>query len=1583
MAQLNDFTPEELAEMQAKGIDPSTVQIVDSGKPTDNGIIGKGSTIANVLKAHAGGIGGGGLGAIGGGALVGALAGSEVPVIGNIVGGVLGGLAGGYGGQRLQQAVESPDTYEQQQELAAESARQNPITAGATDIGASALASGGMFSPTTAVKGISGIGRGLIGKGLNDEAKNVLIQSALNPAIGTGVSLAQGEGIPSASELGQQALGGALFAKSWLPHGRLASEPQQEVNAIDTTPVDTLDSEPTITSTTPYTSKDEEGAYKLGNKSVKSIFLKQFTQTIPSNADDITKGYIRTANDKLRSMSVDDMRNALHQSELSKANSVPAGGEIGSGGINEWGEPNEEINNGVIRPQATAQDILGISQAAIKPVVEPTVPKPEVTANAKDFQAAKNEELANEGVGSQVAMKEVAPKVNPIVEEVKAKATENRQDNTQPNDNAEQIEEQFNRTGNVNSPLSDYNRYQELTNQLKGKNLDEAQPIAQEIESIKNKYGGNPPPRFPENHVLTPIALQAHIINNRATTGSILHSLANTPDHPFQPLAKALLDSADTKSLGVRWNHNSQLDTPNNLRSHYDPYEDVVRIGSGASGDSRVVMEEAIHSLTSKKIPNFKEVGAKHLEELDKYLKNGKNKSIKDLINSYKETSNALGINKDLSSGAANNPELSSKIIQTSGKGHTGYAMGNLHEFIAQAMKDPGFQRTLEGIQTNDERTVWQKIVNAVRNLLGLSPKEGSMLDRVLRSSGELVAQERPDTSFREIRYDKDGNVTSDRKIHSPPKKDSKSPTELKLPPDKYMGKFGTIFRSVLDKVRDIGKPAAIKLADHMQMAVDKETELKGQWKNSIIQGGEHLTAFDKKRLMDTFNQELATKQLHPQMLTNNAQRSFYRLARAKLDESGKYRLAIGEPVMEVTKSGYIPRNIKQIESYFPGMANNKVEQIYRSNTDDKAVEQLDKEFNEYNTKTLGMTPDMSAERISNFKTALQGTSKNRNVTQQEYFNAHRKEMGTPLPPSFREQDPVKNLSRYFDRAAVDASHYQFLEKDHDVLSSLGQTKDAWGNDISKSDSGSLANNPAVKSALEHWQGHVHNPADVNESSLSSLLSSAYIAGPALEVHKAVSNIVKSIAQTSNPIVITNAITHGIMNINKGYQHAVENGAVKLSANSALGMMNGSYTAAERMQSLATAIRKASTLGDLTTKVGTGLVQSINETIIPSKVLRANAGDKSSQLFIKRLDPTYQVGKQYSPQEVQQLASRSANYIHGTGDIRSLPAWMLNDSEFSGFFSLAHWSVAQTNNFMKEVYEPALRGDIKPLLISALGSVAGGYIIKELREDIQGKKNPIPSLQEIASSDKGLEGNKGLVAYNMIAAMQYSGFGGLLSQIAKYPFDFSYKNNPQGATFPLDEVTSDIAKTLHQVGEAVANDPNVNWVDLAKTVTMHTLSNDFQLGRIAINQGINSGLITGLPAEKKMLADRMGQLRRFDMVDGLPYNDIDEAGNLYMNIEQKKFKGEQDINEAMKQLPSLVDNIFKTYGDRPEVLMGKLKALKENQYATFPSISDAPMAFFKYLSYLTRNEGAAKAQEELAAYMQYRTTNQIKSSVVP
>jgi hypothetical protein len=803
-------------------------------------------------------------------------------------------------------------------------------------------------------------------------------------------------------------------------------------------------------------------------------------------------------------------------------------------------------------------------------------------------------------------------------------------------------------------------------------------------------------------------------------------------------------------------------------------------------------------------------------------------------------------------------------------------------------------------------------------------------------------------------------------------------PSETKIEQNPY--KAGTW--AVIDKVHDLNHPGARPLADAAKQALNERDRLVGQWKNPIVEAGNKLSSADKKLLNQVKDAELTTGKPQSGMLSGASKelKNYYALAKKLYSDNGDYRIASGEPVY----SGGLPRPLKKDPSYWAGMPDQKVEQVYRDNVDQTAISKLDKIFDDWNQKKLGMTPAGSAKVIESFKTAVRGNRGSSDISHQDYFNASRRAMGQPLPPEFREQDPVKNDARYFDRQSIDNAHYRFMEKNPEAMAALGEKNDAWGKPITHSyPEGSLTGNEQVKRLISQFRPDITSNAEHTQSAVGSLVTNLLINGPALEMHKIVSNQVGAIGQADDPYQLSRAIGHALTHLNEGWQHAKEGGLVKLSASSSLDMFNGTLNAAQRLNGLSKVVRDISTLGGLTTKLNAGLMQSYFESLVPSKIIRANRGDIDAQRFLKRLDPTYTVGKIYNGPDTIQLASQAAQYIHGTGDIRTMPSWMMRDNEIKGFLELAHWSVSQTTKFQHDIWEPMKRGNYTPLMTGMFGATIGGYIIKQLREELSGKKSPIPSLTEIANSERGLAGNGGPLMYNAIAAMQYAGFGGLISQIAKYPFDVVYKNKPQGATFPLDQIAEDLAVTTGQVASAIANDPNVNYVDLAKSVAMHVLQSDIQLSRTAINQGIDTGLIHGLPAEKKMLSDKMNELRRFDIVNGLPYNDIEQSANPFMNIEQQKFKHDPDIVESAQMIPGLINNIIQRYGSNPDVMFSKIKALKENVYSTMPSLESTPIQFFRYLQYLGRTEGPEKAQAMLQDYMTRTIGNKIKSGIVP
>jgi hypothetical protein len=667
-------------------------------------------------------------------------------------------------------------------------------------------------------------------------------------------------------------------------------------------------------------------------------------------------------------------------------------------------------------------------------------------------------------------------------------------------------------------------------------------------------------------------------------------------------------------------------------------------------------------------------------------------------------------------------------------------------------------------------------------------------------------------------------------------------------------------------------------------------------------------------------------------------------------------------------------------------MLNPKVGEILRANTDTAKVNELKQDFLA-NQKLHKISLKDAQDNLNLQLKSIQGTSSGSGDL--NHFKANRIAQGIPLPPSWQRNNFEQNLRSYASANANDRANYKYIESNPSVMRQLGETHDAWNRPLPPSDKPIVAGNSQIRSLIGESRKEVGTQGFFTERAGSALATAWFIVSPALSaVHVPISNICGAISLTRNPIEAGQMLTKAFKGMYDGVATAGKNGIVVPMAKPVSDIWDSSLTTAEHFQAMSSLVRRFGSLNDIVTKGNIGYMQSAMEFLVPKRLAQANYGEgvgsKTSQQWLRKLDPDYTIGKQYSPDEIQQLASRAVGYLHGTNDPRSMPEWMMRDSEISGFFSIAHWSVAQTDRFMRDVWTPATKGDLTPLVASMFGATIGGYIIKELREQISGKHSPIPSIQEIAASDRQFKGNAGPLAYNMISALQYAGFGGVFSQIAKWPFDVAYKNIPQAAAFPLDEEITDIGSTLSNVASALANDPNINYVDLAKNVMAHVLTSDFRLAREGYNQLINNGMITGTLAEKKALSDKMGQLRRFEQVEGLPFNAQDASNaNPYINIEQKKFKLEQDPKKAMAMLPGLISNIIQNYSNTPDVMMSKLKALKENSYSTFPSIEEMPLSFFKYIGYLNREEGPEAANKELQDYMKRKIVNEAKSSVVP
>src|ERR1017187_3559868 len=415
MPDLSTMPPEDVQYLRAQGYTDAQIQasqVVPSQQPDDQ--MSKLGAIAARLKGNAGGIIGGGGGMMGGaelGALIGTPGGPIGMGAGGILGGIIGGLGGSYAGQKAQEAVlpeQLNQELQQQSQLAAE---EHPIVSGVTDLSANMLAGGMRPSISNlkgAVSGLRGLGtlsaedaainsfrgigpRQLVSKTgqeiLGDRADLVKVGTAamLNPAVQTGISLAQGQGIPSVKELGESALGGALFSEQSAlgrgVHNKLTGgEPTPEASSKITPDIDntTGTGQETTTPATTIWNETVNDKYKLSDEAVIDAYRNaNYTKIkglgVNQRAEAITKN--AALNEILKSGDVEAMRNSLHQGELAKQEASKPYVSNTDEGLYKLEEPTEE---------PTELDKFLMSKA-----------RPPVNQRAIDFQKAQAE-LAEE-----------------------------------------------------------------------------------------------------------------------------------------------------------------------------------------------------------------------------------------------------------------------------------------------------------------------------------------------------------------------------------------------------------------------------------------------------------------------------------------------------------------------------------------------------------------------------------------------------------------------------------------------------------------------------------------------------------------------------------------------------------------------------------------------------------------------------------------------------------------------------------------------------------------------------------------------------------------------------------------------------------------------------------------------------------------------------------------------------------------------------------------------------------------------------------------------------------------------------------
>ena len=245
---------------------------------------------------------------------------------------------------------------------------------------------------------------------------------------------------------------------------------------------------------------------------------------------------------------------------------------------------------------------------------------------------------------------------------------------------------------------------------------------------------------------------QASEVGGQAPTiGRTLDQLAVNADTPeVQNLAKNLKKIIKNEDdLNVTVNYKPDVDgDPATVRGDvgdkgsiagvYKPSADRVELYGRA--DEQTLVHEMLHGVTAKKINAWVSQGGADrslvLSNIDNVINNkAAPKPIRELAKSFKLAAEKVGKEYEFKGTDVFDPK--------EGKGL--YAFKDLDEFLVAAFTDLELQRILRRIPADDQRNIFQKIVDAVAELIGTIRGEGgsNLLDKVLRDSAQIISASR------------------------------------------------------------------------------------------------------------------------------------------------------------------------------------------------------------------------------------------------------------------------------------------------------------------------------------------------------------------------------------------------------------------------------------------------------------------------------------------------------------------------------------------------------------------------------------------------------------------------------------------------------------------------------------------------------------------------------------------------------------------------------------------------------------------------------------------------------------------------
>jgi hypothetical protein len=379
------------------------------------------------------------------------------------------------------------------------------------------------------------------------------------------------------------------------------------------------------------------------------------------------------------------------------------------------------------------------------------------------------------------------------------------------------------------------------------------------------------------------------------------------------------------------------------------------------------------------------------------------------------------------------------------------------------------------------------------------------------------------------------------------------------------------------------------------------------------------------------------------------------------------------------------------------------------------------------------------------------------------------------------------------------------------------------------------------------------------------------------------------------------------------------------------------------------------------------IAQGWGEVLVQINKRKAATGDKEAVRMLDTLSPDWRTRSDAD------LAGQFGQLMQGSYDMTQLPAWML-ESGAAPYLTWSKWSAGQYNSFMKFAIEPALQGNVKPLLGHLLIGVMGGAAVEQIREWMNNREGRDVNWSELESwmqqnqGELGAEGMKQL-SVKLLNMVQNVGTFGIAGDLAKMVTTAAVGGTAQGmATAPVANAVFDTSKKVAAALKAIDDGEDFGLV--LRQMMLDVAKSHVQVARVGQNW---------LDEDENLRYDDRRKRRLFDELTGAPTQSGAFSVN-YGNLAEREFERGEITEKTGEEAFSLVSRARESATTR-EDYASRIRKLQTSQNQIMPSLERQPMKAARYLSFVEGAEEGAGA-ETLRRYLTREQENKYRKSLI-